>query len=38
MYIHIFQHKKITHNASFEVYIQIFKFYDKYYFVTSILK
>jgi len=41
MYIDIIHHKKNSlensiHNRSFEVYIQIFKPCDKYYFVTNI--
>jgi len=42
MFINIIHHKKKTpknsiHNPSFEIYIQNFKLYDKYYFVTNIL-
>jgi len=41
MYINIIHHKKNSpknaiHNPSFEVYIQIFKLCNEYYFVTNI--
>ncbi len=41
MYINIIHHKKNSpmssiHNLRFEVYIQIFKLCDEYYFVTNI--
>jgi hypothetical protein len=38
MDISIIHHKKNhqkTHNLSFEIYMQIFKLYDNYYFVTN---
>jgi len=43
--IHIYQYhkplkknspKNSIHNLSFEVYVQFYKLYDKYYFVTNI--
>jgi hypothetical protein len=41
MYINVMHHKKnspknFIHNFSFEIYIQNFKLYDEYYFVTNI--
>jgi hypothetical protein len=41
MYTNIIHHKKKSpknsiHNPSFELYIQIFKLYDEYYFLTNI--
>ncbi len=41
MYINIIHHnspKNSIHNLSFEVYIQIFKLYDGYYFVMNIFQ
>jgi hypothetical protein len=42
MYINIIHHKKnalenSNHNLNFEVYIQIFKLCDEYYFINNII-
>jgi hypothetical protein len=42
MYINIIHHKKNSlknsiQNPNFEIYIQIFKLYDMYYFVMNVL-